>query len=351
MEHRSFVSRFAAGASIVLWLAVQALPAAAQEVPSLTGLQRLEKQIRDVIGGEEGEVGVSLLHIETGRALAVNGDTPFPMASTFKVPVLVEVLSQVREGRFSLDDEVRVQKTDQHLGSGMLSSLTAPGIVLSVRNLVNLMMLISDNSATDMLLAKVGAANVNARLKALGITGISVDRPCQKLIMDYLGMDYGKYGHLSLDEITAARRGGGRWTPEDERKAVLAFSADPQDQATPKAMTALLAKIFRREIIDPASCELILDIMLRCQTGEGRIKGELPPRTRVAHKTGTIAGTVDDCGIIYLPDGQGHLVLTVWTKNFMGDTEDVEALIAAIARFAYDYFYFTDGAAGRSLPF
>ena len=347
MAYISRIPRFAAAASILLSIAALVFPAAAQDSPPLTGLQRLEKQIRGVIDGEEGEVGVSLLHIETGRALAINGDTPFPMASAFKVPVLVEVLSQVREGRFSLDDEVRIQKTDQHMGSGMLSSLTAPGIVLSVRNLVNLMMLISDNSATDMLLAKVGAANVNARLKALGISGISVDRPCQKLIMDFLGLDYAKYGHLPLDEITAARRGGGRWTPEDHKRAVLAFSADPQDQATPKAMTALLAKIFRKEIIDPASCELILDIMLKCQTGEGRIKGQLPSGTRVAHKTGTIAGTVDDCGVIYLPDGQGHVVLTVWTKNFMGDTEDVEAIIAAIARFAYDYFYFTDGAPAR----
>ena len=330
--------------SLVFLFSFSIPPASAQDASALTGLQRLEKKIRNVIEGEEGEVGVSLLHVETGRALAVNGDTPFPMASAFKVPVLVEVLSQVREGRFSLDDEVRIEKTDQHMGSGMLSSLTTPGLVLSIRNLVNLMMLISDNSATDMLLAKVGAANVNARLKALGITGISVDRPCQKLIMDYLGMDYAKYGHLPLDEITAGRRGSGRWTPEDQKRAVLAFSADLQDQATPKAMTALLAKIFRKEIIDPASCELILDIMLKCQTGEGRIKGELPPGTRVAHKTGTIAGTVDDCGIIYLPDGQGHVVLTVWTKNFLGDTEDVEAIIAAIARFAYDYFYFTDGA-------
>ncbi|MBN2266007.1 MAG: serine hydrolase, partial [Candidatus Aminicenantes bacterium] len=164
----------------------------------------------------------------------------------------------------------------------------------------------------------------------------------------YLGMDYAKFGHLSLDEISAARRAGGaRWTPEEEKKAILAFSADPRDQATPKAMTALLVKIFRKEIIDPDSCELIIDIMLECQTGGGRIKGELPPGTAVAHQTGTIAGTVDDCGIIYLPDGQGHLILTVWTKNFMGDTADVEAIIAKIARFAYDYFYFTDGDAAR----
>lgn len=339
--HRSMPKAAAILSLWTLFLAATVLPAAGQDNPSLSGIQRLEKQIRNVIEGEDGEVGVSLLHIETGRELAVNGDTPFPMASAFKVPVLVEVLSQVREGRFTLDDEIRIQKTDQHMGSGMLSSLTAPGVVLSVRNLVNLMMLISDNSATDMLLAKVGAENVNARLKGLGIGGMSVNRSCQKLIMDFLGMDYAKYGHLPLDEVTAAERGGD-WTPEEDRKAIIAFSADPQDQSTPKAMTALLAKIFRKEIIDPASCDLIMEIMRKCQTGAGRIKGELPPGTIVAHKTGTIAGTVDDCGIIYLPDGQGHLVLTVFTKNFMGETKDVEAIIARIARFAYDYFYFSD---------
>ena len=140
---------------------------------------------------------------------------------------------------------------------------------------------------------------------------------------------------------------GTGWTAEEVEKVVIAFSADPQDQATPKAMTVLLAKIFRKEILDPASCDLILEIMLKCQTGQGRIKGELPPGTRVAHKTGTIAGTVDDCGIIDLPDGQGHLILTVWTKNFLGETKEVEAIIAKIARFAYDYFYFTESVPGR----
>ena len=351
MVRKVFMFRSNKGAAalsglLVFFFSAAVLPAADQDKPALSGLQRLEKQIRDVFKDKDGEVGVSLLHVETGRELAVNGETLFPMASAFKVPILVEVMFQVREGKFALDDEIRVEKTDQHLGSGMLSSLTAPGIVLSVRNLVNLMMLISDNSATDMLLAKVGAEKVNARLRSLGIEGMSVNRPCQKLIMDFLGMDYAKYGHLSLDEITAARRSEG-WKPEEHQKAVLAFSADPQDQATPRAMTALLAKIFRHEILDPASCDLVLDIMRNCQTGEGRIKGELPPGTRVAHKTGTIAGTVDDCGIIYLPDGQGHLILTVLTKNFLNETEDVEAIIARIARFAYDYFYFTESAAGR----
>jgi len=349
-SHRSSSKKLWA-AVMPLWVLLfssATLPAAGQDTPTLSGLQRLEKQIRDVFIGTDGEVGISILHVETGRELAINGDTLFPMASAFKVPILVEVLSQVREGKFGLDDEIRIGKSDQHLGSGFISELTAPGIVLSVRNLINMMMLISDNSATDLLLAKVGAERVNARLRGLGIEKMSVNRPCQKLIMDALGMDYAKYGHLTLDEFAAAHlEGEGPGTPEEHKKAIVSFSADLQDQSTPKAMTALLAKIFRKEILDQASCDLVLDIMLKCTTGEGRIKGGLPPGTPVAHKTGTIAGTVDDCGVIYLPDGQGHIILTVWTKNFLGPTEEVEAIIAKIARFVYDYFYFTDRAAGR----
>jgi beta-lactamase class A len=130
----------------------------------------------------------------------------------------------------------------------MLSSLTAPGIVLSMRNLINMMMLISDNSATDLLLAKVGADKVNARLRSLGIEGMSVNRSCQGLILDYLGMDHAKYGHLTPDEIRFAGRER-EWTPEERKKAVISFSADSRDQAAPKAMTALLAKIFRKEIL------------------------------------------------------------------------------------------------------
>lgn len=320
----------------------QAVSAPVQAETRLSGVALLEKQIRNVFARADGEVGVAAKHIESGRELAVNGDTLFPMASAFKVPILVELLYQVREGRFGLDDEVRVGPADQHMGSGMLSDLDAPGIVLSVRNLINFMMLISDNSATDMLQAKVGAANVTARLRSLGIEGMSVDRPCQGLIMDYLGMDYAHLQGKSLDEVTAASRSLGRRTDEEVREAILAYSADLRDQSTPRAMNALLEKIFTHEILDPAACNMILEIMRNCQTGAARIKGELPRGTVVAHKTGTIAGTVDDCGIIYLPDARGHVVLTVWTKNFMGDTEEVEEIIAKIARFVYDYFYFTD---------
>ncbi len=305
-------------------------------------IDRLRRHIENVIKRADGETGVAVRHLESGQGLELNAGTAFPMASVFKVPLLVEVMAQVKEGKFSLDDEVSVEKPDQHLGSGILSSLTAPGIKLTVRNLINLMMLHSDNSATDILLEKVGAENVNKRLKQCGIEGITVNRSCQELIMDRIGLDYEKYKGKTLDEIVAAYQSVPERSIEDDRESILEFSREMKDQSTPAAMNTLLEKIWKKEILDPESCDLIISIMLRCQTGQGRIKGELPPGTAVAHKTGTIAGTVNDAGIIYLPDGQGHVVLTVFTKNFSAETEDVEKVIAEVARLVYDYFYFTN---------
>ncbi|MFZ2054119.1 MAG: ChaN family lipoprotein [Candidatus Aminicenantales bacterium] len=305
-------------------------------------IDRLRRHIENVVKRADGEVGVAVRHLESGQGLELNAGTPFPMASVFKVPVLVEVLAQIKEGKFSLDDEVSVQKTDQHLGSGILSSLTAPGIKLSVRNLVNLMMLLSDNSAADILLEKVGAENANKRLKEYGIEGIMVNRSCQELIMDRIGMDYQEHKGKTLDEILVAYQSIPERRAEDERESIREFSREMKDQSTPAAMNRLLEKIWKKEILDPESCDLIISIMLRCQTGHGRIMGELPPGTVVAHKTGTIAGTVNDAGIIYLPDGLGHVALTVFSKNFSDETEDVEKIIAEIARLIYDYFYFTN---------
>lgn len=305
------------------------------------GIERLKTQIEGMIRSVEGEVGVAAKHIETGEEITINGDMYFPMASVFKVPVFVEIMAQIKEGRFTLDDEISIQKTDQHLGSGYLSDLDAPGIKLSVRNLINLMMMISDNSATDILLTKVGAENVNNRLRSFGLEKITVDRTCQHLIMDAVGMDYDKYKGLSLDDVVKALRRERRENPDAFEQASAKFSQVIKDQSSPKAMNRLLELIFKKEILDETSCDFILSMMLKCQTGERRLRGDLPRYVQIAHKTGTIGGTVNNSGIIYLPDELGHVAITVFTKDTEDDTQDVEDVIAQIARFVYDYFYFT----------
>ncbi len=310
----------------IVLLAVLALSlrAGVQDRSAEPKLDRLKHQIERVLFRRDGVVGMAARHVETGQSLAINGDVRFPMASTFKVPILVELFFQVREGKFRLEDEIDVQPSDQRLGSGMISSLVAPGIKLSVLNMAHFMMMISDNSATDILLAKVGAEAINARLKGLGIDGMSVNRSCQELIKDFMTMQTGL------------------WARDQLKAANIKFGQDLRDTAAPAAMAVLLEKVFKKEIIDPASCDLILKILMKCETGGGRIKGELPAGTPVAHKTGTIAGTVNDCGIITLPDGQGHVVLTIMTKDFAEETADIEAILAKIARLVYDYFLFAN---------
>jgi beta-lactamase class A len=312
-----------------------------QSSESSQRIERLKYQIEAITRGVEGEFGVAAKHIETGEEIFINGDIYFPMASVFKVPVFVEVMAQIKEGLFTLEDEVPIQKTDQHMGSGYLNDLDAPGITLSIRNLINLMMMISDNSATDILLTKVGADNVNSRLRSFGLEKITVDRTCQHLIMDAIGMDYEKYKGLPLDEVIQGYRQESKTNPEAFERATTEFSQVIKDQSSPKAMNKLLELIFNKEILDEESCEFIIEVMLKCQTGKRRLKGDLPQYVRIAHKTGTIGGTVNNVGIIYLPDDLGHVAITVFTKETKEETTEIEDIIAQISRFVYDYFYFT----------
>jgi beta-lactamase class A len=106
-------------------------------------------------------------------------------------------------------------------------------------------------------------------------------------------------------------------------------------------MNRLLELIVGKDILDEASCGEIVDILFKCQTGAGRIKGRLPSDTEVAHKTGTLGGSFNDCGVIVLPDGRGHVALSVLTKDFHRTrSAEVESLIAETAKFVYDFFYF-----------
>jgi len=308
-------------------------------------LERLQGRIARAAAGARGPVGVGIKHLESGVEVYLNGDDTFPMASTFKLPVLVELYAKAKEGRLNWDEMVDVGERDQHLGSGDLAPLLdPPGVRLSMHNLANLMMLISDNSAADICLARAGAADVNARLAALGVKGIRVDRPCQELILDYGGRDTAKLKELTLKEIRAATREAtprtgpqgdeARWAQDDR------YAADPRDQATPRAFVTLLEKIWRGDAVDRASSDAILETMKRCTTGAQRIKGLLPRDTVVAHKTGSMGGVFDDVGIIYLPDDMGHVAIAVLTKSARAPSADAEKAIAEIARFAFDYFYF-----------
>lgn len=320
--------------------AVLLLAAAASAQTQDAGRKRLDAELARRAEDSGGKVGVAAIHLESGRTLSLNGREAFPMASTFKVPVAVQFLRRVDKGEIKLDQMVTLAASDLHPGSGEISHLLDdPGVSISLHNLLELMLLISDNSATDLVLkAAGGPAPVTARMRELGVEGIRVDRSTINLIADWVGVQLPPETEWSPQRFRDLSRAV---TPEARRAAGEAFDKDPRDTSTPDGMALLLQKIWKGEALSEASTKQLLDIMLRCETGPARLKGMLPPGTPLMHKTGTIGGTANDIGIITLPDNAGHVAIAVFVKQSTRPTEDRERVIAHIARTIYDYFLFT----------
>ncbi len=333
---------------LFLTMAIALSMTAAAQTPATTasrpssdpGLQRLEREIARLSAVSGGVVGVAAIHLETGRRVSMNGTDRFPMASTFKVPIAVQLLTRIDKGEIKLDQLIDIKQSDLHPGSGTLSDLfNKGGLALSVRNLMELMLLISDNSATDVLLRTAGGADaVTARMRTLGIDGITVNRSTAQLIADWVGVtslppEDRWNPALFLVAFNAVK-------PDDQKAAAKKFDADPRDTSTPEGMATLLERIYRKDLLKSESAELLLDIMRRCRTGEARLRGLLPGGTELAHKTGTIGGSTNDVGIITLPDNAGHVAIAVFVKSSEKDGAARERGIAEIARAAHDYFLF-----------
>ncbi len=301
----------------------------------------LKGQIEKVIPRMRGEVGVAIKHLESGTEVLVNADKTYPMASTYKVPVLAEIFFQRGEGRLSLEERVEITPADVHPGGTIALLLDGPGLQMSIFNLINLMMRVSDNSAADILINKVGADHVTMRMHGLGLDSIRVDRTTLEMILDQSGLDYATYGNLPLAQLRE------RLDAVDAQTAARAndrFNKTEKDVATPRDMNRLLEKIFRGEIVDRASSDEIIEFMSHSFIGQTRIPALLPEGTRVAHKTGTIGGSTNDTGIVYLPDGR-HLLVTIFTRDAKAASAERERVIAQISKYAYDFFL--DNPAGK----
>jgi beta-lactamase class A len=234
------------------------------------------------------EVGLAATHLQSGASVAINAAALWPTASVFKVPVMVEVYRQAREGRFALSDRMAMPDAQRTIGSGVMQKL-APGLAPTIRDLIMLMTIISDNTATQMLLDLVGAAQVTATMRRLGLHDIHVVLSLPQL--------FAHVYHLPLAPLPDydTMQEAMRTSPMDY--ASLAFAMTAGNTTSSAAdMAALMALILQHEAGNAADCADMLAI-LGSQQLRDRVPRYLPPAA-TANKTGTFKGIRNDAGII-----------------------------------------------------
>jgi beta-lactamase class A len=295
----------------------------------------LRERLTKIAAGFPGKVGIFVRNIETGEEASVSSDDQFPMASTYKVAIMVQVFREAEASRLSLAERVPLSEADRRLGSGLLPYI-APGLNPTIHDLVLLMITLSDNEATDLLLKRVGAKNVTAMLRQLGIQDMRVDRSTEELIGDWLTSANPSLRGGSGAEFFAHPERLAGLTRDQTERADRAFVDDPRDHTSPRAMADLLTKIFRAQAASEKSCHDMLEIMQQQQL-RTRIHRYLENAT-VASKNGTIGYVTNDVGIV--SSNKHHLVVSVYTlkANSNVTTEQAEELIGRIARAAYNYF-------------
>ena len=267
--------------------------------------QDLEQRLKTISDGAQGTVALSLVHIETGKTISINGKTQLPLYSVFKLPLAIAVLKDVEENRLRLDQKVHVTPAEIVQGTPANAALWQNPVDVMVTELIDYSISRSDNTSADKLLELVGGpAKVTERLRSLGFQNLDI--------------------HSTVAEYVKTRANPNTGSAED--------------------LTNLLVQLHQGKILQPAHSKLLIGFMQRATTGLHRLRGDLPPDTIVADKTGSgekddttgMAKATNDVGIITLPSDRGHLAIAVLVNQSKLSDAAQEKLIADLARAAYD---------------
>jgi beta-lactamase class A len=292
--------------------------------------QGAQAEIEHIVAEVAGSCGMAAWPVgQPERAIGVRLDEPFPTASTLKIPLLYTLYQMVDRGEVDLTERVAIEGRHRVPGSGVLQDLDL-GLQPTIRDLAVLMTVVSDNQATDMLYAIVGAERIHAAMAELGLKTIEIPLDCRSLLYDYVGMDVANPEHTY--ELFHERARAGEYNRNG--KAFSDAAGSGNDLTSPRDMALLCDAIERGVGLSAAAREGVLDIMKR-QKYADRIPAGLPENVVVAHKTGSIKGVRNDAGIVYAQNGP--YVIALYSKGLEDERAGVNAL-AELSRAAWGAF-------------
>lgn len=255
---------------------------------------RLRGQLTAIRDSLDGVLGLAVKDLSTGHTFFINENEIFPQASSIKITILLEVLRQAEENRLRLDEFIDLKPESKVGGGPILNYLGFPSLKISVRDLCVLMVVLSDNTATNLLIDRVGMEAVNKRLASLGLSQTRLRR--------------------KMMDLQAAEEGR-------------------ENISTPREMMTLLERVWQGKVLGTESRQLFFDLLSLPK--DSPLQQAVPEGVAVADKPGELEAVRCDSGLVFLKK-LPYLICVMTT--YLAPSEDGNAVIRKIGRLVYDHF-------------
>ena len=270
------------------------------------GQTELRQKIEQIVSTKNADVGISILNLENGDTLSINGNKHYPMISIFKFHIALTVLSKVDKGELSLNQKLFIKKSEllEDTWSPFREKYPEGEIAITLKEALQWTIVVSDNNLCDILIRFVGGVKTVDNF---------INSPNFIIKNDEEGM------HKNWD-------------------------AQFLNTTTPNFSNQLLKHFFENKLLTKKSTKFLYKTMVATSVGQNRIKGYLSQKTEVAHRTGSsftnetgLTGAINDIGIVKLPNGN-RFIISLFVHNTTENFKDGEEIIADITKTTWDYY-------------